>query len=431
MASHPNLAPICASRFGTCVATMAYAGSLPFLLEPWAMSATEAGSIQAAHNLAYALSLLVTSWLADRIGARRVFLVSVWAAAIAFCAFAAFARSYASALVLFPLVAVALGGTYTPAIMLVAGAVPPARRGIALGWTLAAASAGYVVSLALTTGGATALGYEWAFAISAVGPLFGAVAGTLALRNVPEEARRPPPGGGGAKGDLFAALASRSSVLLTLGYTAHCWELMGMWAWTPAFLTAALSGGPVPEAIAPTLLGVVIASTIHLSGMAATLTMGAASDRWGRRGVLIATAGGGAALSFAIGWCAGLGPGPLLALTALYGFATLGDSGVLSTAMTEAVPARHLGTLLALRSLLGFGAGAASPIVFGWVLDAADPAEGLPRPWGWAFAVLGAGGAIATLCALLLPAGQAGDAPRPREDGGPEAPCNRSREDHP
>lgn len=422
MAAHPSLTLICASRFGTCVATMTYAGSLPFLLDPWGMSATEAGSIQAAHNLAYALSLLVTSWLADRIGARRVFLASIWAAAIAFCAFAAFARSYASALALFPLVAAALGGTYTPAIMLVAGAVAPQRRGMALGWTLAAASAGYVVSLALTTGGGTVLGYEWAFAVSAIGPLFGAVTGTLAVGNAPQAAHRVPPGGASAKGDLLAALASRSSVLLTLGYTAHCWELMGMWAWTPAFLTAALSDGPLPGVLAPALLGVVIASTIHVSGMAATLTMGAASDRWGRRVVLIAAAGGGGALSFTIGWCAGLGPGPFLALAALYGFATLGDSGVLSTAMTEAVPARHLGTLLALRSLLGFGAGAASPIVFGWVLDAGNPGDGLPRHWGWAFAVLGAGGAVATVCALLLPTGGAGAVPRSREEAEPEPP---------
>lgn len=422
---HPNLNLICASRFGTCVATMTYAGSLPFLLDPWAMTATEAGSIQAAHNLAYALSLLVSSWLADRIGARRVFLVSVWASAIAFCAFAAFARSYGTALVLFPLVAVALGGTYTPAIMLVAGAVAPERRGAALGRTLAAASAGYVVSLALSTGGTAVLGHEWAFAISAAGPLFGAVAGTLALKGgaggVPAAAHRPAPGGPAPKGELLAALASRSSLLLTIGYTAHCWELMGMWAWAPAFLTAALTDRPLPGTLAsgPLVLGLVVAATIHVSGMAATLTMGAASDRWGRRGVLIAMAAGGATLSFTIGWGFDLGPGSLLALVALYGFTTLGDSGVLSTAMTEAVPARHLGTLLALRSLLGFGAGAASPIVFGWVLDSANPAEGLPRHWGWAFAVLGAGGAVATLCALLLPSG--------RSEGGRSEGALRSR----
>ncbi len=409
MTAARQLALICASRFGTCAVTMTYAGSLPFLLEPWGMTATEAGTVQAAHNLVYALSLLVTSWLADRVGARRVFLVSVWASALAFAAFAAFARSFESALILFPLVAVPLGGTYTPAIMLVADAVAPARRGTALGWTLAAASAGYVVSIMLGTGGTAWMGYEWAFAATAAGPLLGAVAGTLALTGTPDPVHRRATAGGGGRGDLLRALGSRSSVLLTLGYTAHCWELMGMWAWTPAFLTAALADGAL---LGPVATGLIVACAIHLPGIAATLTMGAASDQWGRRGVLIAMAAGGAALSFLFGWSFGLGLAPLLALTALYSFTVLGDSGVLSTAMTESVPARHLGTLLALRSILGFGAGAASPVVFGWVLDAVGTADGAARAWGWAFAVLGVGGAVATLCALALPAGRSRAAPR-------------------
>lgn len=390
---------LCLSRFGTCTAAMTYAGSLPHLLADWEMSAAEAGTVQAAHNLAYAVSLLASSWLADRVGARRVFVAAAWASAVAFAAFAAWARSYDSALLLFPLVAAALGGTYTPAIMLVAEAVPPSRRGAALGWILAAASAGYIASLLLASGGGALLGYRWAFAASAAGPILGAVAGTWALAGHPAPAR-PRSGAGTASPGLFAALASRSSVLLTLGYTAHCWELLGMWAWTPAFLTAALSER---TAAGPVALGLTIALGIHLSGLAATLVMGAASDRFGRRGVLVGAAAAGAAVSFGFGWSFAAAPWALFALTCAYGFATLGDSGVLSAAMTEAVPPERLGTLLALRSILGFGAGAISPVVFGYVLDATNPAGGLPQTWGWAFATLGVGGAIATACAVLLP----------------------------
>jgi MFS family permease len=52
---------------------MVYAGSLPYLLSEWKMTAAQAGSVQAAYNIAYAVSLLVASWLADRIGAKIVF----------------------------------------------------------------------------------------------------------------------------------------------------------------------------------------------------------------------------------------------------------------------------------------------------------------------------------------------------------------------
>lgn len=92
----------------------------------------------------------------------------------------------------------------------------------------------------------------------------------------------------------------------------------------------------------------------------------------------------------------------VVTLAFLYGFAALGDSGVLSTAMADAVPPRQLGRLLALRSILGFGAGALSPLVFGWILDLANPPGALPTQWGWAFAMLGVGGMLATASAVLL-----------------------------
>jgi MFS family permease len=118
---------------------------------------------------------------------------------------------------------------------------------------------------------------------------------------------------------------------------------------------------------------------------------------------LIATALSGAVLSFTYGWLIDLPLVPLLLITFVYGFAVLGDSGVLSVAMTEAIHPQYLGSLLARRSILGFGAGAASPLVFGWILDVTNPSTGLPQIWGWAFMALGIGGSIATLCALILP----------------------------
>ena len=199
---------------------------------------------------------------------------------------------------------------------------------------------------------------------------------------------------------VVQALMSRRSVLLTIGYTAHAWELLGMWAWTPTFLAAAFRNhGDVRSPV----IALWIAVAIHLAGVIATLTMGEASDRWGRRSVLVSTALSGAMLSFTVGWLIDLPPVLLLPITFIYSFAVLGDSGVLSTAMTEAIRPQHLGTLLALRSILGFGAGAISPLVFGWILDLTNPAEGLPHSWGWGFMALGVGGAIATICALMLP----------------------------
>ena len=48
---------------------------------------------------------------------------------------------------LFSLVAIALAGTYTPGLVLLAERFPVARRGWAIGWFLAAASSGYALAL--------------------------------------------------------------------------------------------------------------------------------------------------------------------------------------------------------------------------------------------------------------------------------------------
>jgi MFS family permease len=389
---------LCVSRFGTSVATMVYAGSLPILLSAWKMTAAQAGSIQSAYNIAYAFSLLVASWLADRIGAKTVFLFSAWGSAAAFVAFAAGARSYESALLLNIIVAVTQGGTYTPSIMLVADEFRPERRGFAIGAIQAGASLGYLVSIMLSVSASSRWSYEWAFYAGAAGPIIGAVAGWLALRDTGNVVHSRSVGTPMDDG-IVQALLTRSSVLLTLGYTAHAWELLGMWAWAPTFLTAAFRNAGADSAA----MGLWIALTIHLSGVCATLAMGEASDHWGRRNVLIATALSGALLSLSFGWLIDFPLVVLLTIAFAYGFAILGDSGVLSTAMTEAIQPRYLGTLLALRSILGFGAGAVSPLAFGWILDATNGAGELPHVWGWAFMLLGAGGAIATICATLLP----------------------------
>jgi MFS family permease len=85
-----------------------------------------------------------------------------------------------------------------------------------------------------------------------------------------------------------------------------------------------------------------------------------------------------------------------------YYFFALGDSPVLSTAITESVDPGYLGSTLAIRALLGFSAGGIAPIAFGAVLDLTNPPDTTtPATWGWAFMVLGFGGVIATMCAIF------------------------------
>src|SRR3972149_2630312 len=109
-----------------------------------------AGSIASSFQIAYAISLLACSELADRIGARRVFVAGSWASAAAAMLFALVARDYWSGLPSHTLLALALGGTYTTGILLVAENVPVARRGRAMGFLLGGHSLGVALALVLT-----------------------------------------------------------------------------------------------------------------------------------------------------------------------------------------------------------------------------------------------------------------------------------------
>lgn len=392
-----SIAALFFSRLFMTAIFMTYPACLATLVVEWGMSGIQAGLIQTGFSAGFAISLLAASWVSDRLGPKRIFAWFNWLSAGAALGFALFARSYELALVLLTLVGLTQGGTYTPAIMLVAQNLPPKRRGAGVGWVVGGMSAGYVLSIALASGVTASFGYEAALISCAMATVLGALIGMRAIRGLPDRSA-------GTQGNIvgkFSLLRDRRSILLTVGYMGHCWELFGMWTWVPAFLTISLSEHFAENGygLGGVGLGIAIAVALHLSGFFASFSMGKASDHVGRRVVLIGMAGLGMACSFGFGWSEGLAPILLLAFAAFYGFTSVGDSGVLTTAMTESVPPDQLGRALGVRSILGIGLGAVAPASFGAVLDVAPAGTG----WGWAFALLGLGGLIAVLCAILLP----------------------------
>lgn len=390
------LLAVCASRIFLYANFMVYAACLPVVIDDWNMSATEAGTVSSAFMLAYAGSLVLFSWLADRFGAKRVVQISACLSALFALLFAFGARSYLTALVLYALAALPQGGVYTPLVMLFAERYEARVRGRVMGWLIASTSVGYAFSLVVSGLALLTGGYEFAFIVTGLLPALGAVILCAALKDTPNRIHSRD-----GQGGLISVLRrSRDGGRLIAGYTAHCWELLGMWAWLPAFLATsmALAGTASLQAAG---YGAWLSAALHLVGALAAFSMGRLSDRLGRRAVLLGLAFIGAAMSLSIGWLVAFPVWILLVLGVIYSFAAIGDSPVLSTALSEAVPPSHLGSALALRSLLGFTAGAIAPSAFGSVLDLAAPA-GAGVAWGLAFAVLGLGGVIATVCAMRL-----------------------------
>jgi MFS family permease len=234
-----------------------------------------------------------------------------------------------------------------------------------------------------------------AFWLLAAGPVVGAVLAWLAMITTANVVT-PRPSGQRFSG---AVLRNGPAMLVIAGYTFHSWELLGMWAWTPAFLAACFvaAGSELTRGAG---LGAYMTSLFHLTGMVASLVAGVFADRLGRTPVIVVMAAVSAACSLAFGWLIGTSLLLVVAVGLLYGFAALGDSPIYSTAITEVVAPSYRGSALALRSLLGYGAGAVAPLLFGAILDWYGVANA--GAWGWAFVSLGIAGIGAVVSAVLL-----------------------------
>jgi MFS family permease len=392
-----RLLAICSARVLLFATFMTVAGTIPLIAVEWRLSATAAGAIVSSFTLCYAFSVFAFAWAADHYGAKRMVVASALAAATTSAAFGLLAHDWWSAIVTYGLVGLAQGGVYTPLVMLLSDEVEPARRGRAMGWLIASTSAGYAASLALAAIGVALGGWRAAFVLSGLLPAAGALMLIAAL--APFAQRVHARSAGRLRDEL---VHNRESRLLIAGYTGHSWELVGMWAWIPAFLAAgfALQGAAATGAA---VSGAYVAGMLHLVGAVAALTMGRLSDRTGRRPILLALAAAGASASFVIGWLIHAPSIILVPLALAYAFVTLGDSPVLTTAISEVVRPGYLGAVLAWRGLAGFGAGAIAPLGFGLVLDLASAAATGPSvAWGLGFVMLGLGGLIAAACAAAL-----------------------------
>jgi MFS family permease len=381
------LAGLCLGRAMSQTVAMVYSAALPILLREWEMSAVRAGSISSGYQIGYAVSLLIISTLADRTGARLLYIVSIIGGAVLTTAFSFFARGYLSAQILYTLVGLALGGSYTTGLILITERYASTLRGMATGFYIASSSLGYVMSLGLSGFTLPLGGYTLSFYVTSIVAIAGGALSWITLINTRETvvARE--------KQQSFGkeVLRNKPAMLLITAYTIHCWELIGMWVWMPAFMTACLvwQGSGAISAVG---FGAYVSAGFHLAGLVASFSMGALSDRIGRARVIMILASISTLCSLLFGWTIGLPLLLMLVVGVIYSFTSLGDSPVLSAGLTEVVTPSYLGSAFGLRSLFGFGAGAISPVVFGAILDwtnAHELGQEYYSIWGWAFGILG------------------------------------------
>jgi MFS family permease len=396
------LAALCTSRALAASWFVAYSAVLPLTQSAWQLSAKEAGLIQSAFHLGYLLSLLIVGFITDHFGAKRAWLatgVFAWASPFAFVAFA---DGFWSAFWLHALTGLCQGGSYTPVLALINDYVERGRRARAMGFLIAASSAGYALCLGIAGAALKFTDWRGALAVVATMPLAAWLLGLVATRRT-ENRVHPRPPGESVLAAVPAVLRNRNGMLSIWAYTFHNWELLGLWAWLPAFLTAAImaSGAGAAEAAA---LALALSALTYVANIAGSIVGGTMADRWGRTQSILLWSCVSLVLSFSIGWLIALPVAVLVALACLYNFAGIADSATHSTVLAESVPAHYLGVAYAVRSVIGFGAGVISPVVFGWMLDSAGGGKTSADVMGWglAWTTLALGGLLGPVATWRL-----------------------------
>jgi MFS family permease len=304
-----------------------------------------------------------------------------------------------SALWLHALTGLTQGGYYTPVLAMVNEHVERARRGRAMGFMIAASSAGYALALGVAGLMVSFAGWRWALAVVAAMPVVSWLIALVAMRATPNIVHSRPEGHT-IFASIPAVLANRKGMLSVWGYTFHSWELLGLWAWMPAFLTAAL----MMHAGEAAALGLSLSALTYVANIGGSIAGGVMADRWGRTQTILLWSFVSLVLSLSIGWMIALPVALLVAIACFHNFSAIADSSVHSTVIAESVPPHILGAAYAVRSVVGFGTGVISPVVFGWALDLAGggKASGDAFAWGIAWATLGLGGLLGPLATWRL-----------------------------
>jgi MFS family permease len=258
---------------------------------------------------------------------------------------------------------------------------------------LGSQSFGYALSLTLSYIVTTNYGYKISFLSASLISLIGAVFLLIAVYKDCFKKYLFP-----QSNKKFLLNQNKKTKFLITGYTAHAVELFGLWSWLPVFLSIIIVNKMSMTALS---VGILIGFSIHLSGVFSSVIAGYLSDSLGRKKILVSFSLLSAGLSFLIGWTIELNIFFIIIISILYSFFAIGDSGVLTAALTESTPKFCVGRTIAYRSILGIGFGSATPAIFGFIIDITNNHEPIGENTNWilAFSFLGIAGLIATFCA--------------------------------
>lgn len=377
----------------------AYAGfpaQLLLLAENWQLSATDAGWISGAFYGGYALAVPILVPLTDRRGALPIYLSCMLLTAVSALAFSLLVDGFRSAILMQMLMGIGLAGTYMPGLCLLTDRFQGRIRSRAVAFYTSSYAVGTGLSFALIGMLSSSMGWRWAFGLAALGPAVAFLLVAVLFRRSPSGAPMEAPAPGAVSG--WSVLKDRIVLSRSIAYSAHCFELFGLWSWAVAFLAFAYSIRPDDGGyVAPAL----VTAALTLMLLPASVGGNEVSLRVGRVRWIVVVMTFSAICAMGLGFVVPhVGTWGVIALMLLYSWTTSAGSGALTSSLVEEARPEQRGAAMALYSTLGFAGAFAGPLVFGVVLDrfGMNTVQG----WGAAFAAMGLAALVGPLALLTL-----------------------------
>ena len=386
------IAWVCTAHVASMLCYAIYPTLLPQLQREWGASNSAAGLISGMFFAGYMAAVPVLSGLTDRVDARRVYFFSSLLCAFGCLGFSLFAQGVWSAALFQGLTGAGIAGTYMPGLRALTDKLGERSQSRAVSFYTAVFGIGASFSILLAGAIAATLGWRWAFALCALGPL---AAGLMILGGLPP--RHPPAARRTALLDMRPVLANRAARGYIFGYTVHCWELFGSRSWMVAFFVFSQSlsaGGSWPWS------PVLIAAIANLFGPGSSVLGNELAMRYGRNRVVPVVMVCSGIFTCLFGLFSGLPWYAIVGLSFVLLSLHMGDSSALTSGMVVNSDPGMRGSSMALHSMLGFGAGFVAPLAFGAVLDAGG-GNASPTAWTLAYASLGMLGVLAPLILRL------------------------------
>ena len=378
-----------------------FASLLPFFIDFWHLSNTQAGWLSAVYYAAYVVCVPTLTALTDRLDAKKILLFSLCIGFFASAGFGWGASGFWSALALRFLSGVSLAGIYMPGLKLLSDHVGGPRQSRFVSFYTASFSLGTSLSYFMAGEISLRMGWRWAFLLAGFLNLAGMV---LVWLWVPSGLKIRAGTGHRRYAGIVAVFRNRWAMAYILAYAAHMWELFGLRSWMVAFLEYSRQLQPLSVMVlSPTQ----VVALINLIGLPASIAGNELCQRFGRKKILTWIMMTSFAMSLIMGFSTALPYALVVVLGLIYGVFVLGDSASLTAGAVMHASPESRGATLAVHSTLGFGAAFLGPLGIGMILDLFAGRPGIG--WGAGFALMGAGCALGPLVLhrfLAKPGGQ-------------------------